>query len=191
MLKFNMGCGRSQRQGWVNVDAWAGCEPDAVWDLERTPWPWPDSCADHILFHHSLEHLGRDPQVFLEIIRQVYRIAAHDALVEIVVPHPRSDDFLDDPTHVRPITWRMMGLFDRRLNETWAAQGASNTPLAFICDVDFRREGQALRLHSRYQAMLQEGAITSDDLPRLAEERFNVISEVTIRMRAHKPHPAT
>src|SRR3954452_15303504 len=103
-MKFNMGCGRRKLEGYVNVDAVAASGADQVWDLEQTPWPWADGCAEEIRFIHSLEHMGADTKVFLAIIQETYRIAAPGCRVVIHVPHPRHDHFLGDPTHVRPVT---------------------------------------------------------------------------------------
>jgi hypothetical protein len=70
-MKFNMGCGHNRIPGYVNVDAFAACEPDEVFDLEQTPWPWPSGCAEEVLFIHSLEHMGADAKVFLAIIQEI------------------------------------------------------------------------------------------------------------------------
>ena len=37
-------------------------------------------------------------------MKELYRISCDQANIHISVPHPRHDDFLADPTHVRPIT---------------------------------------------------------------------------------------
>ena len=79
MLKFNMGCGQNRRAGFINVDAAAASQPDEVVDLEATPWPWPDNCADEVWFVHSLEHMGADAKVFLAIMIELYRICAPGA----------------------------------------------------------------------------------------------------------------
>src|SRR3954467_8023608 len=129
-MRFNMGCGHNKLNGWVNVDAFAAAEPDVVWDLETLPWPWPDNCATEVRFIHSLEHMGGDPKVFLAIMSELYRIAAPDGRVVIHVPHPRHDNFLGDPTHVRIITPDTLNLFDRAQNDAWRQSGSANTPLA-------------------------------------------------------------
>jgi hypothetical protein len=49
-------------------------------------------------------------------MREIYRVCRHDAVVHVVVPHPRHDDFINDPTHVRPITPEVLSLFDRSTN---------------------------------------------------------------------------
>src|SRR5437879_4750936 len=119
MIKFNMGCGHRKLAGYVNVDAVAACEPDEVYDLESTPWPWADGCAEEIRFTHSLEHMGGDPKVFLAMMQELYRVSADGCTVQIDVPHPRHDNFIGDPTHVRPVTPQMLSLFDRSLNDEW------------------------------------------------------------------------
>lgn len=186
MLKFNMGCGLRKLPGYVNVDAFAECEPDEVWNLDRTPWPWPDGCAEQVLFVHSLEHMGADTATFLAVMKELYRICAPDAEVVIVVPHPRHDDFLNDPTHVRAITVPMLGMFDRALNEHWRAQGNSNTPLALYTGVDFVREKIGHQLDDAYAGAHARGEITADDVTRLAAERNNVIKQTTVHLRARK-----
>src|ERR1700761_187803 len=112
-----MGSGLNRKPGYVNVDASAESEPDEVFDLEVTPWPWPDSCAEEVRFNHSLEHMGGDAKVFLAIMKELYRICAHGAIVDIHVPHPRHDYFIGDPTHVRIITTEVLRLFSKKFNE--------------------------------------------------------------------------
>lgn len=187
MLKLNTGCGHNRRPGFVNVDASAACKPDVVADLEATPWPWEDSAAETIAFNHSLEHMGADAKVFLGIMTELYRVAAHDCELVINVPHPRHDDFINDPTHVRAITPAMMSLFDREKNDAWQAAGAANTPLSHYTGVDLRRTHLMLQLAPKYQAQLDAGALTQAQLLELADERLNVVAEIRMRFRVRKP----
>src|SRR4249919_3237809 len=112
-MRLNLGCGRNKLPGWLNVDHSASCEPDAVVDLEVLPWPWPDNSADEILLNHVLEHLGAVPATYIGIIRELWRVCRPGATVTIAVPHPRSDDFMNDPTHVRAVTAEGLVLFSR------------------------------------------------------------------------------
>jgi len=188
-MKFNMGCGHNRREGYVNVDSAPESAADEVWNLEATPWPWPDNCAEEILFIHSLEHMGGDPDVFLAIMKELYRICAPGATVVVHAPDPRHDNFIDDPTHVRAITVRMLSLFDRQRNDDWKAQGLANTPLAHYTGVDFVIAGFQAVVAPEYEAPLKSGEISRDDLSRLARERNNVIVENRIRLTARKPAP--
>ena len=62
-LRLNLGCGMNRLDGYVNVDRYG--EPDLRHDLEVVPWPWPDDSVSEVLLKHVLEHLGRDPSVYL------------------------------------------------------------------------------------------------------------------------------
>lgn len=187
MLKFNMGCGHRRAAGFVNVDAYETCGPDEVWNLEQTPWPWPDNCADEVHFVHSLEHMGQTPTVFLAIMQELYRICADQAKIRIVVPHPRSDDFLDDPTHVRPITPGTLALFDRRLNDEWRTAGGANTPLAHYTGVDFGIVEVRTRLCDSYFQRLQRGEITEAEVRDALLTGYNVANAYEVALEARKP----
>lgn len=187
MLKFNMGCGHNKAPGFVNVDASPACNPDEVADLETTPWPWADDCADTVLFNHSLEHMGADSKVFLAIMGETYRILADSGEVIINVPHPRHDDFINDPTHVRIITPQLMSLFDRKLNDRWKEGGFANTPLSHYTGVDLEQTFLQMRLAPRYQEKLRSGELSEAQLKELMDERLNVVAEIKMRYRVRKP----
>ena len=71
-------------------------------------------------------------------MKELYRICVNEAVLEIAVPHPFHDDFVSDPTHVRPITRMTLALFDKEQNLNWRKMGAANSPLALQFGVDFR-----------------------------------------------------
>lgn len=187
VLKFNMGSGQNHRPGYVNVDLSAASNPDEVFDLEVTPWPWADNCASEVRFIHSLEHMGGDPKVFLAIMQELYRICAPDASVFIHVPHPRHDNFINDPTHVRPITPSLLGLFDREANEAWRVAGAANTPLALYTGVDFKVTGREALLAEPYRSQLMREEISQEAIAEAIRSRNNVIEEWRITLLVRKP----
>lgn len=189
-MKFNMGSGLNKRPGAINVDAAAESQPDEVWDLENTPWPWPSDCADEIWFIHSLEHMGGDPKVFLAIMKELYRISAHGCRIYINVPHPRHDNFLSDPTHVRPIMPSMLQLFDRRLNEAWRAGGVANTPLALYTGVDFELVESRTILAAPFAEQFQSGQLPEAEARRMIQHELNVAEEFQMIMVARKDAPA-
>lgn len=188
-MRFNMGCGRNRLDGFHNVDSQPGAAADEVWDLEKIPWPWPSASAEEVRFIHSLEHMGQDPRVFLAIMRELYRICRPGALVRIEAPHPRHDDYLNDPTHVRPITPDMMSLFDRELNDRWLASGSPNSPLAHYLDVDFPLRAVQITLAEPYHTDLAQGRITKEEAADLMRSRWNVARAFSIVLEARKPSP--
>lgn len=183
-MKLNLGCGHNKMEGFVNVDR--AHSPDVVHDLETFPWPWPDSSVEEIRANHVLEHLGKDAEVFIGVMKEMYRVCKAGAKVEIVVPHPRHDDFLNDPTHVRPITLNVVALFSKSLNRQWVKDGSANTKLALEHDIDFEPKGEALRLDDRIQKGYESGQISAAMLDILMKERNNIVKEIHLTLEAVK-----
>lgn len=134
-LKLNLGCGERHFDGYINVDKFG--TPDVKHDLETFPWPWSNNSVSEILLIHVLEHLGKDPNIYLNIIKEMYRICQPNAKIRIIVPHYRHDFFFDDPTHVRVVTPMGLSLFSQTLNREWIEKKAANSPLGLYLDVDF------------------------------------------------------
>jgi predicted SAM-dependent methyltransferase len=185
-MKLNLGCGYRKRAGFVNVDFAPECEPDLVCDLESLPWPWEGDSADEILFYHSLEHLGQDTRTFFGIMKELYRVCKDGAQIQIVVPHPRHDDFLNDPTHVRIITPRMMMLFDREYNDEARQGHYSDTPLAHYLGVDFHMESFETTLCEPYASQHKKKQLSDEDVELMLREWNNVASEFRIMLVARK-----
>ena len=55
VIRLNVGSGDHPVPGWVNVDAWPGCQPDVVADLRALPFP--DRSAARAFYGHVLEHI--------------------------------------------------------------------------------------------------------------------------------------
>ena len=185
-MKFNMGCGYNKLEGFVNVDASPVCVPDTVFDLETLPWPWENSVADAVVFNHSLEHMGRNPKVFLGIMAELYRICKHGAEIIINVPHPRHDHFIGDPTHVRPVTPLLLSLFDKEQNDHWKKVGAANTPFAHYLGVNFKTVAVDMTPDEPYRTMLSKNEISADQIKKLARELNNVITEYRFKLAVVK-----
>jgi hypothetical protein len=183
-INLNLGCGSRKFDGFVNVDKHG--DPDVRHDLEEFPWPWAESSVVLVRLIHVLEHLGRDPDVFIGIMKELYRVCAPGARVEIAVPHPRHDNFLGDPTHVRVVTAQVLSLFDREQCEEWERQGFANTPLALYHGVDFRLLANENLPAEPYRTLLNEGKLTSEELAKLERSQNNVIEEIRIVLEVRK-----
>ncbi|MEE2998643.1 MAG: methyltransferase domain-containing protein [Pseudomonadota bacterium] len=185
-MRLNLGCGDARMDGYLNVDKEAGCQPDKIQDLEVFPWDFDDNSVDQILLSHVLEHLGQTTEIYLSILQELYRISKPGAQIDIRVPHPRHDDFVTDPTHVRPILPGQFHMYSKRNNKEWREQGIANTPLADYLDIDFEVEDVTWVPDKKWLSRLQGGVITSDELAEKAEHEFNIIKEVQIQLKVVK-----
>ena len=185
-LRLNLGCGRNPKAGWVNVDRMAEAAADVTVDLESDTWPWADSSVDEVMLCHVLEHLGQTTDSFFHVIRELYRVAKPGAKITIITPHPRSDDYMNDPTHVRPITPAILRLFDKTINRQWEAEGHANSPLGLYLDVDFKIEELSFLPEEPWLTRYNAGEINRDGLAEAERSFANVIKEVTVVWEAVK-----
>ncbi len=185
-MKLNLGSGSKILKGYVNVDKFQYYNPDIVHNLEKFPYPFEDNSVDEILLSHVLEHIGQNPDVFNNIIKELYRICKNNSIVDIRVPHPRHDDFISDPTHVRPITILGLQLYDKNLNEKWEKMNAANTPLALIHGVNFIIKDVNFVLENNYVKLLNNNEIDQNELQEHIKKYNNVVKEMKIKWVALK-----
>ena len=94
---LNLGCGFDKMLGAVNVDAYAICEPDIVWDLNKTPYPFADESFSLVHAHHCMEHLDRDK--WWNAFKEISRILMVDGLFDMRVPDASSKTALTYRDH--------------------------------------------------------------------------------------------
>jgi predicted SAM-dependent methyltransferase len=185
-MRLNLGCGNAKLPGWVNVDGSAGCSPDQVVDLEQIPWPWADNLVKEVLLSHVLEHLGTTTARYLDIFKELYRVCANGAKVTVIVPHPRHDFFLNDPTHVRAVTVEGLAHFSQKVNRKWKDSGAANTPLGLYLGIDFDIVGFQHMLDEPWLGRFQRAEISKVDLDQAARQFNNVVVQTTIELKVIK-----
>jgi hypothetical protein len=138
-----------------------------------------------------LEHVGRDADTFTGVMRELYRVCAPGARVRVVVPHPRHQDFLQDPTHVRPIVPEMFLHWSLDANREWRRRGLPGTPLATYHEVDFAIESVELRLDPHWQRWLDEDrARRQHEIDAIVRTHNNVVQECEVVLRVKKPFGA-
>ena len=185
-MKLNLGCGNKIYEGYVNVDKFDFYEVDVKHDLEKFPYPFDDNSVEEIILSHVLEHIGQDPDIFINILKELYRISKNQALIKIAVPHPRHDDFVSDPTHVRPITILGLSLFDKAQNEKLEKSGAANTPLALIHQVNFKIEKVNFAIEENIMRQYNSGEIDKVRLDYMVKHYNNVVKQIDIEWRVIK-----
>ena len=134
-MKLNLGCGGKKLPGWVNVDFEPMECPDVVLDLNG-PWPWPDSSVDEVFASHVIEHIPPGHQ-FMHFMYELWRVCKPGAEVKVILPHPRHDIFLNDPTHVHAIMPGTLAMFSKAYTEALALQGQRLTPFWKYLGIDF------------------------------------------------------
>lgn len=182
-IKLNMGAGVHIMPDapWINIDKFDYGNGSTLLNVEQTPWPWETSSVDEMLWNHSMEHVGQDPQVFLAIMKEIYRVCCHGAILHIHVPHPRHDEFLGDPTHVRPITADLFVLFSKEANEHFRANGGANSCFALQLGVDFKLLANNLVLDSRFEYLKDDPS-----WERMALTQNNVVRELRLTLQVIK-----
>ncbi|MBT3553831.1 MAG: hypothetical protein HOO19_10760 [Rhodospirillaceae bacterium] len=185
-MRLNLGCGDFKIDGWVNVDKYGHFGADVVHDLEQFPWPFDDETAEEVLLNHVLEHLGQDTDVFLGIMKELYRVCRAGAAVRIHVPHPRHDDFITDPTHVRAILPDTLAMFDLEVNERWRAEKAANTQLAIYTRTDFKMLSATVTPDDRFKDASGNVLVSIEELLEKARVELNVIKEYQITLEVRK-----
>jgi hypothetical protein len=185
MLKLNIGCGFDRRPGYVNIDRAKECEPDIVANLEEK-WPFEDNSVEEILASHVLEHMGQETQVFLGMMKDMYRVCADGAQISIQVPHHNHWTFHADPTHVRKILPEGLQLFDKQFNRDRIRERHSNSALGIYLDVDFVLEKAVPTYDEPWASRIQNGLIISHDLQFAASHYNNAIVQWDFLLRVRK-----
>ena len=184
-IKLNLGCGGNPLDGYVNVDKYG--TPDLKHDLEVFPWPFEDDSVSDVVLNHVLEHLGQKTETYLAIIGELYRVCRGGARIRIAVPHPRHDDFLNDPTHVRAVTPDGLLLFSQRKNLEWRRRRCANSTLGLNLGVDFELVDFKLELDPAWGQRLEKGEIDQNVLFDAVRRYNNVVKEFRMELRVVKP----
>lgn len=185
--KLNMGCGFKKLNDHWNVDIEKKCNPDEVLDFEVTPWPYEDNFFEKITADNILEHLGQDPKVFTNIIKEMYRVSCDGAEWFINVPHHRCDLFWDDYTHVRPLSAKTFKMFDQKINFESIEKRLSDSTFGLYHNVDLEVYDTTYNMINYWLQLQQDGMIGPKQMNINLNTMSNVVESVNIFIRVHKP----
>lgn len=187
LKKLNMGCGFNKLNDHWNVDCESICNPDQVLDFEKTPWPYEDNFFEKITASNVLEHLGQDPKVFTNIIKEMYRVSCDQAEWFIQVPHHRCDLFWDDYTHVRVITPKTLRLFDQKYNFESISKQIADSTYGFFHNVDLEVYNLTFNMVGWWKQQLQDGMLGEKEFDIKLNTICNVAESFNIFIKVHKP----
>jgi SAM-dependent methyltransferase len=174
-MKIDIGGGLKRNDGFIVLDIDVNANPDYVVDLEKDRLPFDDNSVDEVRAWHVLEHIGPG---YFHLLQEIYRVCKPGAIVDVRVPHPRHEYFLNDPTHVRPITVEGMKMFGKKYNRHLMDTQGSTPGLAYRFNVDFELAGFQLAPDPYYADVIKSS--TPEQLERLSREVNNFFIEIFI-----------
>jgi SAM-dependent methyltransferase len=176
-MKLNIGAGDTRYEGFLNCDYDDHCKPDYQFDLEHAVWPFADSTVDQVIAHHVLEHMGEG---YFHVMKELYRVCKHGAVIDIRVPHHRHNYFANDPTHRRAITPDGLWLFSKKYNDSCIKQNAAASRLGYYYNVNFEVM-DVINVPDTAYIKLFEGK-TVVEVEQYMHEHNNIIMEVGIKL---------
>lgn len=194
-LKINLGGGFKNPEGFINIDDDPLVKPDHLVDLDdvNVKLPFEDNSVIEIRAHHILEHIG---DAFIPLIKEMYRVAKHGCILDIIAPNERHDVFYGDPTHKRPINANVMHLFSKKYCNESREKFTSNSGMALKYNIDWEMLEYHFEYDQFYIPMLnnffqrkEAGKITEEEefaVQRLMREANNVAIHNIIKMVAIK-----
>ncbi|HEY4311754.1 MAG TPA: hypothetical protein VGN12_20070, partial [Pirellulales bacterium] len=122
--------------------------------------------------------------MFNGIMRELYRIAKPDAVLEIHSRHPQHSDFFDDPTCIRRITPEVLAFYDVGAGEVWRATKKPKRSLTPVLNIDFETVEALYNLDGQ---LAERGMASGVSAAELARTSNNIIQSTKIKLQARKP----
>lgn len=111
-IRLDIGCGANKNPGFIGLDVRDEVGVDIVHDVNVHPWPLPDQCVLIAVASHLIEHIPPYNFGFINFMNEVWRIMKPGGEFAMVLPHGRSDGYLQDPTHCNPCNEATWAYFD-------------------------------------------------------------------------------
>lgn len=129
LVKLDLGCGKSKREGFVGVDCRNFDGVDQVVDL-RKPWPWGEESVSEAHCSHFIEHLTAPERI--HFVNELHRVLVPGGTALVITPHWASNRAYGDLTHQWPPVAEMWFYY---LDKTWRAANAPHNDF-YTCDFD-------------------------------------------------------
>lgn len=180
-LKINIGAGSTHYDGYLNCDYSDLYNPDFVFDLEKDVWPFEDNSVTHVIAHHVLEHLGEG---YFHALKELYRVCASEAIIDVRVPHYNHHNFFHDATHKRAVTHVGLGMFGKKKNHRDFLAGDSTSRLGEYLDIDLELLDYNYLVDEKYKELLKHAS--KKVIEDFSFDKINVVSEIHMMLMAVK-----
>lgn len=180
-LKLNIGSGYKRYEGFLNVDSDPMTKCDYICNLGKERLPFDDNSVDEIKAYHILEHIGSE---YLDLMKEIYRVCKDTAIIDIQVPHHRSEVWYGDPTHVRFITVDNLRQFSKKYNDWHIKQWNSSSGFGNKLGVDFEIIEYDLLLNSHWKPRFQN--MSQEEINEVSRNFNNVYDELHIKLMVMK-----
>ena len=129
-ILLNLGCGFERFAGHINVDGYAICNPDVVWDLNITPLPWAENSIDGIKLYHVIEHVENWWELFSDCAR-VLKVGGY---FDVRMPCDSSTSAMTYRDHLNAFSsYSFYGIWGaQRGSNAWATEQQHSVPLGMI-----------------------------------------------------------
>jgi SAM-dependent methyltransferase len=114
IVKLDIGCGRSPQEGFIGLEVQERFKDPRIihHDLETYPWPLPDDSITLAMASHVVEHIDRHKFGMIKFFNEVWRVMKPGGEFMVSGPYGTNAGYLQDPTHVSPITENTFKYFD-------------------------------------------------------------------------------
>lgn len=180
-IKLNIGGGYKRYDGFLNIDMDPLTNPDFLANLETDTFPLEDNSVSEVKAYHILEHIGSG---FFHLMQELYRICEDQAIIEIQIPHHRSEIWYGDPSHCRFITIDNMRLFSKKYNEWHIKQWGSSSGFGLKLNVDFEIIEYDFIVDDFWKPRFKE--MTQEQINEVSRNFNNVYGETHMKMMAIK-----
>lgn len=85
-VRLNLDCGTRRLHGWTNVDVNPAVRADLTFNLNRPRWPWRTDSVTEAQMTCSPQVLGTATAAFARRMRELHRVCAPGAAVQIRMP---------------------------------------------------------------------------------------------------------
>ena len=128
LLKLDLGCGKSKREGFIGVDTLDFEGVDQVVDL-REPWPWKSGSVAEVHCSHFIEHLTALER--MHFVNELHRVLTVGGKALVITPYWASNRAYGDLTHQWPPVSEMWFYY---LDKGWRAANAPHNESFYTCD---------------------------------------------------------